>query len=117
MPRKKTPDYDFNDSRLCSLLTQEEGAELKDLTKDLKLVGYAVTHPRKMPLLIADIASIKPEKSLRIALISIQIDADTMAVKALQIMQEKNITQILVTDKGAYAGVVHFHDLLKEGII
>jgi len=27
------------------------------------------------------------------------------------------ITQILVTEKGKYLGVVHFHDLLKEGII
>ncbi len=47
----------------------------------------------------------------------IQVDADTMAVEALDIMEEKNITQILVTDMGKYVGVVHFHDLLKEGII
>ncbi len=40
-----------------------------------------------------------------------------MAVEALDIMEEKNITQILVTDMGKYVGVVHFHDLLKEGII
>lgn len=47
----------------------------------------------------------------------IQVDADTMAVEALDIMENKNITQILVTDEGKYVGVVHFHDLLKEGII
>jgi arabinose-5-phosphate isomerase len=47
----------------------------------------------------------------------IKVESDTMAVKALDIMENNNITQILVTDKGKYIGVVHFHDLLKEGII
>ena len=45
------------------------------------------------------------------------VDSDTMAVHALDVMQKNNITQILVTEKGKYSGVVHFHDLLKEGII
>lgn len=47
----------------------------------------------------------------------ITVESDTMAVNALDIMQKNNITQILVTENGRYAGVVHFHDLLKEGII
>lgn len=47
----------------------------------------------------------------------IQVEAETMAVEALEIMEQRNITQILVTDNGEYVGVVHFHDLLKEGII
>ena len=47
----------------------------------------------------------------------ISVSADTMAVNALDIMQKNNITQVLVTRNGKYAGVVHFHDLLKEGII
>jgi len=47
----------------------------------------------------------------------VTVSSDTMAVNALDIMQKNNITQILVTKDGKYAGVVHFHDLLKEGII
>ncbi len=47
----------------------------------------------------------------------IRVSSDTMAVKALDIMEKNNITQILVTDGDKYAGVVHFHDLLKEGIL
>ncbi len=47
----------------------------------------------------------------------VTVSSDTMAVNALDIMQKNNITQILVTNDGKYAGVVHFHDLLKEGII
>lgn len=47
----------------------------------------------------------------------IQVNSDTMAVTALDIMQKNNITQILVSENDKYIGVVHFHDLLKEGII
>ena len=47
----------------------------------------------------------------------VTVSSDTMAVNALDIMQKNNITQILVTNDGKYSGVVHFHDLLKEGII
>lgn len=43
---------------------------------------------------------------------------DTMAVKALDILEKHNITQLLAVDTdGNYAGVVHIHDLIKEGII
>lgn len=47
----------------------------------------------------------------------ISISANEMAVNALDIMKKNDITQILVTDNDKYIGVVHFHDLLKEGII
>lgn len=45
------------------------------------------------------------------------VDADAMAIEALDIMETNNITQLLVTENGTYKGVVHLHDLLKEGII
>ena len=45
------------------------------------------------------------------------IDRDEFAVKALQIMQEKNITQLVVMDGEKVAGFIHLHDLLKEGIV
>lgn len=47
----------------------------------------------------------------------ITISGDEMAVYALDVMQKNDITQILVTEDNQYIGVVHFHDLLKEGII
>ncbi len=45
------------------------------------------------------------------------IDGGELAIAALQLMQTNNISQILVTDNGKYAGIVHLHDLIKEGII
>ena len=42
---------------------------------------------------------------------------DAMAVEALERLENNNITQILVTDiANNYVGVVHLHDLIKEGI-
>jgi len=42
---------------------------------------------------------------------------DALAIDALQTMEENNITQLLVVLNDAYVGVIHLHDLLKEGII
>lgn len=45
------------------------------------------------------------------------IDFNDMAVNALQMMKQFNITQLIVLKDNFYQGVVHLHDLLKEGII
>jgi arabinose-5-phosphate isomerase len=45
------------------------------------------------------------------------IDGKTLVVDALQIMRNNNITQILVINDDVYDGVIHLHDILKEGII
>ena len=42
---------------------------------------------------------------------------DTLAVKALELLQEKGITQLLVLDGENYEGVVHIHNLINEGIL
>lgn len=44
------------------------------------------------------------------------IQADAMAIEALETMEKNKISQILVEDNSVYVGVVHLHDLLKEGI-
>ena len=45
-----------------------------------------------------------------------RLDEGCMAIEAATLMTERKITQILVTENGRYAGIVHFHDLNKEGI-
>lgn len=45
------------------------------------------------------------------------IDNDAMAVEAMEMMDKYGITQILAEKDGKYAGVVHIHNLSKEGII
>lgn len=46
-----------------------------------------------------------------------RIESKAMAVEALEIMEANDISQLLVEEDGKYAGVVHLHDLIKEGII
>lgn len=46
-----------------------------------------------------------------------RIQADAMALEAKEVMEVYGISQLLVEDHGKYAGVVHLHDLIKEGII
>ena len=45
------------------------------------------------------------------------VSQDAMAIEALEKLESNSITQILVVDAdNKYTGVVHLHDLIKEGI-
>ncbi|MFB0926324.1 MAG: KpsF/GutQ family sugar-phosphate isomerase [Vicingaceae bacterium] len=45
------------------------------------------------------------------------INENEMATAALKQMQDSNITQLIVANDKIYLGVIHLHDLLKEGIV
>lgn len=45
------------------------------------------------------------------------IASDALAAEALQMMRQNNISQLLVLDTNRYAGIVHLHDLVREGIL
>ena len=42
---------------------------------------------------------------------------DMLAVNALDQMRKHEITQLAVTKNGEYLGIIHLHDLIKEGLI
>lgn len=42
---------------------------------------------------------------------------DALAVDALDMMRKNNITQLLVTEQDIYTGIIHLHDLVREGLI
>jgi arabinose-5-phosphate isomerase len=46
-----------------------------------------------------------------------RIHRNAMAVDAMELMESNGISQLLVEEEGMYAGVVHLHDLIKEGIL
>lgn len=46
-----------------------------------------------------------------------RIDENAMAVDAKALMESHGISQLLVEKDGHYSGIVHLHDLIKEGII
>ena len=54
-----------------------------------------------------DIMSVKPKT----------ISPDSLAVDALDLMRKSDITQLMVTLDGNYLGIIHLHDLVREGLI
>ena len=45
------------------------------------------------------------------------VSPDTLAVSALALMREHSISQLLVVENGRFLGIVHLHDLLREGLV
>ena len=54
-----------------------------------------------------DIMSVRPKT----------IDFDSLAIDALNLMEKNKITQLLVTQDGKYAGIIHQHNLIQEGLL
>ncbi|MBL7763234.1 MAG: KpsF/GutQ family sugar-phosphate isomerase [Chitinophagaceae bacterium] len=55
----------------------------------------------------ADIMTINPKS----------IGPGELAIDALDILRKKEITQLVVAENGKYIGIIHLHDLVKEGLI
>lgn len=80
-----------------------------------KLVGVVTDGDiRRMLGSKLDIAKTKAADIMGLAPKSIESSA--LAVEAFQIMEKHNITTLLVMQDGKYKGIVHLHDILKEGI-
>jgi arabinose-5-phosphate isomerase len=42
---------------------------------------------------------------------------EALAVEALDLLRQHDITQLVVTDGNKYIGIIHLHDLIREGLI
>jgi len=81
-----------------------------------KIVGIITDGDlRRMLSETEDLSQLKAEDIMSKNPVSIAID--TLAIDAMELMETHKISQLLVTDQGNYAGVIHIHDLIKEGII
>tara|TARA_B100000768_G_scaffold180463_1_gene200520 strand:+ start:77662 stop:78627 length:966 start_codon:yes stop_codon:yes gene_type:complete len=86
------------------------------VTTDTKIVGIITDGDlRRMLSETEDLSLLKAEDIMSKNPISITINA--MAIDAMELMDTHRISQLLVEDQGNYAGVIHIHDLIKEGII
>lgn len=45
------------------------------------------------------------------------IDFDALAIDAFDEMKKNNITQLIILKNGTYSGIIHLHDILKEGVV
>lgn len=46
-----------------------------------------------------------------------RVESDELAVNAFNMMEKNKITSLVVLEKGKYIGLVHIHDILREGIV
>lgn len=58
-------------------------------------------------ILAGDIMTVQPKS----------IGPDALAIDALDLMRKYDITQLLVVEDGRYLGIIHLHDLVREGLI
>ena len=84
-----------NDGKLLGVITDGDLRRMLEKTSNLQTV------------LAKDIMSVNPKT----------IEVDEMAVNALDIMRQNSIMQLIVLNNKKYAGIVHLHDLVKEGLI
>ena len=58
-------------------------------------------------LLASDLMSLKP----------VEINSGILATNALDIMNKNKITQLVVVDNDIYIGLIHLHNIIKEGLV
>ena len=86
------------------------------VTVNNKIIGIITDGDlRRMLSETEDLSQQKAENIMTKNPVSITIDA--MAIDAMELMETHEISQLLITDQGNYACVIHIHDLIKEGII
>jgi arabinose-5-phosphate isomerase len=89
-----TAVVDSND-RVVGIIT--DGDLRRMLQKNQSIEGLAA----------ADIMTVNPKT----------IDREELAITAFNLMEQNKITQLLVTHEDRYEGVIHIHDILREGIV
>ena len=102
----KTIILEISSKRLGATAVLDQG-QLKGIITDGDLRRMLEKTTNFEKITAGDIMTISPKT----------VDPDTLVVTALSIMRKNNITQLLVTEKEKYLGMLHLHDILKEGII
>ena len=114
--RNERPEVGPNDSltrviiemthkRLGATVVMDEG-QLLGIITDGDLRRMLMKYPNIEQVKAAQIMTSNPKT----------IDTEALVVDALHKMRENSITQLPVVHEGKYMGIIHLHDILKEGI-
>lgn len=94
-------------SKRMGITAVEESGKLFGVITDGDLRRMLSTRDNYENITAKDIMSSAPKT----------LEKNSMAIEAVEVMKQNNITQLIIMDGEQYLGVVHFHDLLKEGLI
>ncbi|MBK8625232.1 MAG: KpsF/GutQ family sugar-phosphate isomerase [Saprospiraceae bacterium] len=98
---------EISSKRLGATAVMDDNENLKGIITDGDLRRMLETKDNVSHLLAADIMNANPKMT----------QIDTLAVDALGTMRKFSITQLIVADGNRYKGMIHLHDMIKEGII
>ncbi|MDO9679957.1 MAG: KpsF/GutQ family sugar-phosphate isomerase [Bacteroidales bacterium] len=94
-------------NRLGATVVLDESGELKGIITDGDVRRMLEKGGSFDKLVAQDIMSLNPKT----------IDAGELAVKAFNLMETNKITSVIVMEGDKYIGLVHIHDIIREGIV
>lgn len=89
----------------CAVLDEQE--QLCGMITDGDIRRMLENHVQLEGIKAADIMNTQPKT----------IEGAALAVDALEQMRNHHISQLIVLDNGRYDGMIHIHDLMREGLI
>ncbi len=99
--------YEISSKRLGATAVVDEKGKLQGIITDGDIRRMLEKNESPANLKAKDISTTAPKS----------IDEGELAVAALELMRTHDITQLVVTSDGKYAGMLHLHDLVREGLI
>lgn len=108
-PDETIPNTIFNISqnRLGATVVLDDKGDLKGIITDGDVRRMVEKGIPMETLTAKDIMSVSPKV----------IDIEELAVNAFNIMEKNKITSVVVLENGKYVGLIHIHDILREGIV
>lgn len=99
--------YEISSKRLGATAVVDDKGQLQGIITDGDIRRMLEKNESPANLKAKDISTTAPKS----------IDEGELAVAALELMRTHDITQLVVTREGKYAGMLHLHDLVREGLI
>ena len=99
--------FNISQNRLGATVVLDENQTLKGVITDGDVRRMVEKGIPFESLQAKDIMTCKPKT----------IEISELAVKAFNLMEKNKITSVVVLDNGNYVGLIHIHDILREGIV
>jgi len=99
--------YEISSKRLGATVVLDDAGDIQGIITDGDIRRMLEKHESPAKLIATDILTTHPK----------MIDENELAVEALELMRQHDIAQLVVTRDGKYNGMLHLHDLVREGLI
>jgi arabinose-5-phosphate isomerase len=103
----KNTILEISGKRLGATAVVDENENLLGVITDGDIRRMLEKFDNFLSLQAKDIMSTKPKT----------IGPEELAYHAFQVMEKNSITQLIVSSSGNYLGIIHLHDILREGIV